>query len=228
MLFSEKLKKAMQNLGINQAQLVGMTGIGKSSISQYLSGKNTPTAERQKNIAVSLGLAPDYFEHEEEAVAVMPRGAVAEGKIKRLLPEEAAVFLGMNHNTVRKGLQQGIFPWGYAIVTSINPDTGKKHWAYFINARRFVEIEGIELPAEKCVNIPSNELKQTNDDRIHSMNKEELAEFLNTVEVCGIKRQYEDVFCNACHEKNECAECWKEWLELETEEGEFWKKVFLP
>ena len=51
MTFNEKLKKAMQDLGISQAQLVGMTGIGKSSISQYLSGKNTPTAEGQKHIA---------------------------------------------------------------------------------------------------------------------------------------------------------------------------------
>ena len=67
-MFNEKLKKAMQDLGISQAQVVGMTGIGKSSISQYLSGKNTPTEERQKNIAVSLGLEPDYFEKDEPVV----------------------------------------------------------------------------------------------------------------------------------------------------------------
>ena len=67
----------------------------------------------------------------------MPKDAVAEGKIKRMLPEEAAVFLGMDKGTVRKGLQQGIFPWGYAIKTSEN------RWSYFINAKRFAEIEGI-------------------------------------------------------------------------------------
>ena len=46
MTFSEKLKKAMQDLNISQKQLVGITGIGKSSISQYLSGKNIPSEER--------------------------------------------------------------------------------------------------------------------------------------------------------------------------------------
>ena len=139
MKFSEKLKKAMQQLGLNQAQVVGMTGKSKGSISQYLSGKQTPSAEVQSDIAVSLGLAPDYFEQEEAQVVVMLKDAGAEGKIKRMLPEEAAVFLGMDKGTVRKGLQQGVFPWGYAIKTSEN------RWAYFINAIRFAEIEGISV-----------------------------------------------------------------------------------
>lgn len=51
----------------------------------------------------------------------------------------AAKLLGMNHNSVRMGLQQGVFPWGYAVHTSEN------RWTYFINAKRFAEIEGIDL-----------------------------------------------------------------------------------
>lgn len=145
MKFSEKLKKTMQDLNISQAQLVGMTGIGKSSISQYLSGRNVPTEERQKNIAISLGLAPDYFEQDIVQTVVLPKEALENGRIKKLLPEEAASYLGMDKGTVRKGLQQGVFPWGYGIVTSVNPDTGKKHWTYFINAKRFAEIEGVNV-----------------------------------------------------------------------------------
>lgn len=137
MKFSEKLKKAMQQLGINQAQVVGLTGKSKGSISMYLNDKTVPSEKVQSDIAVSLGLAPDYFEQEEAAVIVMPKGT--EGKIKKMLPEEAAVFLGMDKGTVRKGLQQGVFPWGYAIKTSEN------RWAYFINARRFAEIEGVTV-----------------------------------------------------------------------------------
>lgn len=135
MNFNEKLKQAMQQLGINQAQLVGMTGIGKSSISQYLSGKNVPSEERQKNIAVSLGLDPDYF---KQGVVVAVTKADSNG-VPKLDVQIAAKLLGMNHNTVRKGLQQGAFPWGYAIHTSEN------RWSYFINATRFEEIEGISL-----------------------------------------------------------------------------------
>lgn len=137
MKFSEKLKRAMQQLGISQAQVVGLTGKSKGSISMYLNDKTTPSEKVQSDIAVSLGLAPDYFEQEEAAVVVMPKET--EGKIKRLLPEEAAVLLGMDKGTVRKGLQQGVFAWGYAIKTSEN------RWAYFINARRFAEIERVSV-----------------------------------------------------------------------------------
>ena len=139
MKFSEKLKKAMQELGINQAQVVALTGKSKGSISMYLNNKTIPPEKVQSDIAVSLGLAPDYFEHDEAEVLVLPKDALSEGKIKRLLPEEAAVLLSMDKGTVRKGLQQGVFPWGYAIKTSEN------RWTYFINARRFAEIEGVAV-----------------------------------------------------------------------------------
>lgn len=145
MLFDEKLKMAMLDLKINQAQLVGLTGIGKSSISQYMSGKNTPTEERRKHIAVSLGLDPDYFEKENDITVILPKKILEKSGIEHLDVRIAAKLLGMNHNTVRKGLQQGVFPWGYAIHTSEN------RWVYFINAKRFAEIEGIEVPQEMVV-----------------------------------------------------------------------------
>jgi len=42
MSFSERLKQAMVERNMTQAELSALTGIGKSSISQYLSGKNEP------------------------------------------------------------------------------------------------------------------------------------------------------------------------------------------
>lgn len=143
MVFSEKLKKAMQDLSINQAQVVGLTGIGKSSISQYLSGKNVPTQERQKSIAVSLGLETDYFEQEDEPVLKLVKSNNA--VIPQLKVLDAAKLMRKNQNTIRKGLQQGRFDWGYAIRTSENG------WSYFINARRFAEIERIEIPSDLLI-----------------------------------------------------------------------------
>lgn len=138
-MFSEKLKKAMQDLNITQKQLVGMTGINKSSISQYLSGKNVPAIERQKTIATALGLPTDYFLEEDMQTVPVLKIATQGTVIKRMLVEDAAKLLSMNQNTVRKGLQQGVFPWGYAIKTSEN------RWTYFINAKSFSEIERISL-----------------------------------------------------------------------------------
>ena len=72
MKFSEKLKQYMQQLGINQAQVVVLTGKSKGSISMYLNDKTTPSEQVQSDIAVSLGLTPDYFEQEETPVTFNP------------------------------------------------------------------------------------------------------------------------------------------------------------
>lgn len=134
MKFAEKLKKAMQELNLNQRQVVTMTGKSKGSVSQYLSGKQIPSEDVQSAIATSLGLASDYFTGMDKELQVMPQLEIRDGVIPRLDVTKAAKLMGMNHNTVRKGLQQGVFPWGYAVHTSDN------RWSYFINAKRFAEV----------------------------------------------------------------------------------------
>ena len=136
-MFGEKLKQAMQDLHLNQVQVCGLTGKSKGSISQYLSGKQVPSEDVQRSIAVALGLASDYFAKPEKAVVALPKTELRNKVIERLDVCEAAKLLQMNHNTVREGLKQGVFPWGYAIHTSDN------RWTYFINAKRFAEIEGL-------------------------------------------------------------------------------------
>lgn len=139
MTFSEKLKQAMQELHLNQRQVCGMTGKSKGSVSQYISGKQIPSDDVQSAIAVALGLESDYFERLDDQITILPSSEVRNGTIPKLLPEVVAKYLGMDKGTVRRGLQQGVFPWGYAVRTSEN------RWAYFINARRFAEIEGVSL-----------------------------------------------------------------------------------
>lgn len=128
-MFADNLKKLMVEHGVTQAELAKKTGIGRSSISQYLSGKNEPTDERKALIADAVGCS----------VTELERGYIngETGKMQRLSVDQAAKMLGMNHNTVRKGLQQGVFPWGYAVHTS------EGRWAYFINAKKFAEVEGV-------------------------------------------------------------------------------------
>lgn len=139
MRFAEKLRNAMQELDLNQVQVCGLTGKSKASISQYLSGKQIPSEEVQSKIATALGLSSDYFAKADAQVFVLPAFDVRDKVIPKLEVDKAAELLQMNHVTVRKGLQQGVFPWGYAIHTSPN------RWVYFINAKRFMEIEGIAI-----------------------------------------------------------------------------------
>ena len=71
--------------------------------------------------------------------------AIRNGGIPTLQIADVARLMHKHKNTIAQGLQQGVFPWGYAIHTS------EHRWSYFINATRFAEIEGISIPLEEAV-----------------------------------------------------------------------------
>ena len=48
--------------------------------------------------------------------------------------KEAAKQMGVSEQFIRLGLQQGRFPWGYAVKM-------RKRYSYFINSRRFYDEE---------------------------------------------------------------------------------------
>lgn len=139
MKFSEQLLNLMNDLRLTQTQVSNLTGVGKSSISQYLSGKNEPSAERKKQIAVALGVDENYFEH-----IVTPKAKLVPGKGVRIYPESAAKLLGKTADFVRQGLQDRVFPWGYAVKF-------EKKWSYCILAGKFSEYTGIVVPEEMLV-----------------------------------------------------------------------------
>lgn len=134
MTFKDLLFSAMCELNLNQRQVCGLTGCSKASVSQYLSGKNVPSEQKKAEMAEALGLDPDYFK--EDYFGEKP--AFRKGVMNKMLPEDAARILGIGKKTLRLGLQQGVFPWGYAVKM----DSGK--WTYIINAARLYEIEGIQ------------------------------------------------------------------------------------
>lgn len=86
-------------------------------------------------MAEALGLPKDFFEREDPVHKIKSR---AKGAIAQLSVVDAAKLLGVSIPTLRFGLQQGVFPWGYGIKC-----TGS--WVYFINAKKFAEIEGIDI-----------------------------------------------------------------------------------
>lgn len=59
--FYKQLKKAMQNKGITQSELCKQTGINKSAMSQYLSGKFKPKQSRTYIIAKALNVSEAWL-----------------------------------------------------------------------------------------------------------------------------------------------------------------------
>lgn len=132
MTFAEKLKKLMEDLDLTQSKLSDLTGISKPNISQYIKGKHEPSKERKKEIASALGVQEDYFE------TFLPVASVQHNGVVNLPVTLAAKLMKKSKKWVEEGLQQGRFPWGYAVKMT--------NWSYFISSVKFTEYTGIEVP----------------------------------------------------------------------------------
>lgn len=133
MSFSNKLNALMEQTGLTQKQISDMTGIGASSISQYLSGKHEPSAKKKKEIAVSLGVQENYFNE----IGATPQ--IQQNTDVNLSVRDAARLMHKSKDWIEQGLRDGVFPWGYAVKL--------KNWSYFISAAKFTEHTGIPIPA---------------------------------------------------------------------------------
>ena len=133
MSFSEQLKKAMLERNMNQAELSALTGIGKSSISQYISGKNEPKEIALNKIAEALDCSVAFLKGETECsdMTIDPKG------LKNVPVDQAAKMLGKSRQFVRVALQRGIAPFGFAVKLS-----GEK-FSYHISPKKLNEYIGI-------------------------------------------------------------------------------------
>lgn len=130
-MFKDKLKQALDDAGMNAAGLSAATGIGRSSISQYLSGKNEPTDKRKKVIAEALNLPADYFQREEVKETITD-------ETPNLPVATAARLMGKTREFIYQGLRDGVFPWGYAVKM------GTK-WSYYISPVAFTKYTGLAV-----------------------------------------------------------------------------------
>ena len=126
----------MEQKGITQTDLHKTTGICKASISQYLSGKNTPSPKYIKLIA-------DALECPVDALAVITRRPKQPEPALfgvKLTIADAAKRCEKSKEFISGWLQDGNCPFGYA-----RKGTGEK-WDYFIVAARLENyLSGIEL-----------------------------------------------------------------------------------
>lgn len=130
MSFANRLKHAMDEKNMTQAELSALSGIGKPSISQYLSGKNEPKQHNIKKLAEALQVSESFLDGTEEFIEQDPRNYD-----KNLPVEVAAKIMGKSKQFVRVGLQRGLFPFGSAVKLS-------SRWTYYISPQKFYEYVG--------------------------------------------------------------------------------------
>lgn len=135
--FAERLKSAMADANVNQAALAAMVGVSKGSVSGYVSGKTVPPEKKKAQIAIALGKEADFFKIEAVNSEITDDGGY------RMPVELAASLMGLDVKTVRVGLQNGDFPFGYAIK---NGNSSK--YTYWISRIKFIAETGIPVPVQ--------------------------------------------------------------------------------
>ena len=142
MSFARNLKFIMNEKNLNQTDLSNLTGIGKSSLSQYLSGKNMPHRHRIAKIATALGVSPGRLN------IVFREDTCGESEIisnQKVSIEEAARRLGKSQQFIRVSLQNGAAPFGFATKGAGST------YDYHISPKLLDEYIGRRVAADSCV-----------------------------------------------------------------------------
>lgn len=132
-MFAKQLKKAMEVRGMSAKKLSDATGIGNSSISQYLAGKNTPRDGAMQAIADALDFPLEFF---KEEFIITQEGTFRENNLSVVA---AAKLMGVTPQFIRIGLQRHILPFGYAVKFN-------SEYRYYISPVKFTEHTGISIP----------------------------------------------------------------------------------
>lgn len=121
MSFAKQLKQVMIEKGMSQAELAARIGKGKSSVSQYLSGKNIPKKDVQEKIAEVLDWDFALVEIGDDV-----------NETKNVSVAECAKILGKSEQFVRVALQTGVAPFGFAVKN-------KTMYSYHISPKKLNE-----------------------------------------------------------------------------------------
>ena len=129
--FAKRLRYAMDQAGLKQAELAEKSGAPRSAISQYLSGHNIPGPKRMQALADATEVPLSILNGQIPAGADPP-------PVKKISTAAAARCLGKSSQFVRIGLQRGCLPFGNAV-----PGVGDKY-NYYISPIRFRDYVGVE------------------------------------------------------------------------------------
>ena len=127
--FAKRLNQAMLERQVNQTELAAAIGKGKSSVSQYLSGRSVPRPDVQEAIAKFLDCTVEWLN------SSVPETDHSDKGLKNVSVEKAAKMLGKSEQFVRVALQTGTAPFGFAAKTS-------SVWSYHISPKKLTEYIG--------------------------------------------------------------------------------------
>ncbi len=125
MSFASNLKRAMAERNISQSELSAITGISKSGISQYLSGKYEPKERIIEKLADVLECSTAYLVCEDDT-------NLDTFGMRNITIEQAAKMLGKSKQFVRMALQRGVAPFGFAVKMS-------SKYTYHISPKKLAE-----------------------------------------------------------------------------------------
>ena len=131
-MFSKNLKAVMDERNMTQTQLSALTGVAKSGISQYLSGKTTPKTAVLQKLADALETSVDFLLGDNPTMDTDANGE----PLKKVTVEIAAKALGKSEQFVRVSLQRATAPFGFAVLMP----SGK--WSYHISPKKFADYIG--------------------------------------------------------------------------------------
>lgn len=133
-MFKDALKQIANERGLNNVALAEAIGASPAAVCYYLSGKVNPPNKKKEQFALALGLDADFFKRGEIDKDIAACGY-------RMPVDMAARLMGVSRKTIMLGLQDGVFPFGYAVKTSGS-------WTYWLSAPRFTQETGIPVPTK--------------------------------------------------------------------------------
>lgn len=124
--FAKRLNQALAERQMTQTELAAAIGKGKSSVSQYLSGRSIPRANVQEKIAEVLDCTVEWLNSEQAL------NDHSETGLKNVSVEQCAKIIGKGEEFVRVALQTGTAPFGFAVKN-------KTKWSYHISPKKLNE-----------------------------------------------------------------------------------------
>lgn len=133
-MIAKNIKQAMTAIGITQLELCEKTGISKSSMSEYLSGRHEPKDDKLKLIAEVLNVSVDELKEDNETLVEIPKERPVNVPVK-----VAAKLMGISTYGIRSGIERGTLPIGHVY------GYGTKHKTFYISPYKLQQVIGVNI-----------------------------------------------------------------------------------